>query len=267
MNKISKLSNLLVLSMAAAIPLLAPTAQAQRFSTSEQTIAESSSFLDAHPDLRFRAKGAAELARGDHRRALASFTRAARYADKFSQAMLAAMYWEGNGVERNPALAYAWADLAAERGYPDFLAQRERYWAALDPALQTEALRFGATLYSRFGDHIAEPRLGRLLKTEHRRVVGSRTGYTGHSKIFIPNPIVNTGGAAPPLEIDGSQFFAAKFWVPAEYRALQDADWQVPRIGRVDVGEFETGRASGTDAPTGSKAKAEAKPAEPAKDE
>ena len=55
MNKISKLSNLLVLSMAAAIPLLAPTAQAQRFSTSEQTIAESSSFLDAHPDLRFRA--------------------------------------------------------------------------------------------------------------------------------------------------------------------------------------------------------------------
>ena len=66
-------------------------------------------FLAAHPDLRWRAEGV-----------------------RASQAMIAAMYWDGTGVVRDRPIAYAWMDLAAERMYHDFLLYREAYWNALD---------------------------------------------------------------------------------------------------------------------------------------
>src|SRR5690606_37219363 len=88
-------------------------------------------FLKAHPDLRYRLHGLEKYKERDFDDALKFFRRAAFYADKPSQGMVAEMYWRGEGVEQDRALAYAWMDLAAERGYRGFLGLRERYWNAL----------------------------------------------------------------------------------------------------------------------------------------
>src|SRR5687767_7064117 len=71
-----------------------------------------------HPDTHYRRLGFTSYAAGNHYEAVSYLTRAARYADKPSQLALALMYWEGDGVDADRARAYAWADVAAERGYP-----------------------------------------------------------------------------------------------------------------------------------------------------
>lgn len=87
-----------------------------------------------HPNERFRFAGAKGAAAGHWEYAFANFHRAARYADKYSQHRISMLYWNGCGVDRDPSAAYAWADLAAERLYPDFVVLRERIWNALDDA-------------------------------------------------------------------------------------------------------------------------------------
>src|SRR3546814_9279963 len=69
--------------------------------------------------------------------------------------MVAEMLWNGDGVERDRALAYAWMDLAAERGYAGFLGLRERYWSALDEAGRARALEAGQEVYAHYGDAAA----------------------------------------------------------------------------------------------------------------
>jgi TPR repeat protein len=56
--------------------------------------------------------------------AMQPFRRASFFADQPSQGMVAEMYWNGDGVPCDRALAYARMDLAAERGYASFLGLR-----------------------------------------------------------------------------------------------------------------------------------------------
>src|SRR5690606_16599770 len=91
-------------------------------------IIESDTFRNGHPDIRWRQDGMQALERNDPRRAFDYFQRAARHADKPSQAMVAEMLWTGRGVIRDRPLAYAWMDLAAERQQRDLLIKREYYW-------------------------------------------------------------------------------------------------------------------------------------------
>ena len=66
----------------------------------EQEIMTSEAFLSSHPDLMNRLRGFHELEnRKEPVRAANYFRRAARYADKTSQAMYAEMLWTGNGVK------------------------------------------------------------------------------------------------------------------------------------------------------------------------
>ncbi|MGI8561779.1 MAG: hypothetical protein ACR2J7_10195 [Luteimonas sp.] len=192
-------------------------------------------FLAAHPDLRWRSEGLQALEQKDHKTAFNAFQRAARYADKPSQAMLAEMLWEGAGVAQDRALAYAWMDLAAERLYPVFIARREGYWRDLDPDQQRDAIERGQAVYLEYGDAVAKPRLERLLERERRRTTGSRVGFVGNLTI-IPNtgPLAGTG-----LTISGDQYYAPKYWEPRRYWQLQDEIWNAPRRGRVDVGDLE----------------------------
>src|SRR5690606_4420973 len=100
-------------------------------------------YLSHHPDLRLRIDGMKALDAGFPRDAMTAFLKSARFADKPAQAMLANMYWDGVGTAVDRPRGYAWMDIAAERGYPDFLAWRERYWEALSPEEQREAIRVG----------------------------------------------------------------------------------------------------------------------------
>lgn len=229
--------------MAVAIGLMAPAlpsaaeqapaarAQAWKPTAKQQEVLSTHSFLVAHPDMLNRARAMEELKRGDIARAATYFRRAARFADKPSQAGYAEMLWEGQGVARDRAAAYAWMDLAAERGTQLFLAYRERYWEALDPAERTRALEIGQEVYAEYGDAVAKPRLENVMRRARRNIAGSRTGSVGALKIHIPGP----GGGTV---IDGSAFYDKQFWEPANYWQWQAELLEGVKEGRVLVGDL-----------------------------
>ena len=226
---------LLIALTPAAMPALAQqdAAPAKHVGVDDQAIMTSQGFLSAHPDLGNRLQGLDSLEDGNFKRALQDFRRASRYGDKPSQGVIAEMYWNGQGVEVDRATAYAWMDLAAERGYPVLLAKREQFWAQLTPEERERAVPIGQALYDEYGDDVAKPRLAKVLVRERRRMTGSRVGFVGALDIRIPTP----GGMR---SVDGSQYYHEKFWNPALYWRWQDYDWKKPGKGSVDVGEVMT---------------------------
>lgn len=190
-------------------------------------------FLDWHPDLRFRLRGLEEIKEKKYEDALKSFRYAAFFADKPSQGMVAEMYWNGQGAPKDPALAYAWMDLAAERGYVGFLGLRERYWNELDASQRERALQEGQLLYARYGDAAAKPRIAWKLRQGRARTTGSRTGSAGNLQIILPGP------GDSNRSIQGTKFYDERYWDPSQYQQWHDSIWSKPKVGRVDVGEIE----------------------------
>lgn len=214
-------------------------------------------FLEAHPDLFAYRRGMDSVRGEDYAAAMRYFRRAARYADKPSQALIAEMYWQGLGVEQDRPLAYAWMDLAAERGSTRLLLERERYWEALSEAERAEALRIGRQVYDRFGDAVAKPRLEASLRRKARRVAGSRTGYTGNTTILAIMPGHNNRGGdgegavgpVPPLlQMSASEFFHPTYWAPANYYTWRDQLFEhEPGLGAAHVGPLEPVRNADSD--------------------
>jgi hypothetical protein len=189
-------------------------------------------FLSWHPDLRYRLHGLEAMKKKQYEDAFKFFQRAAFYADKPSQGMVAEMYWNGQGTEKDPVLAYAWMDLAAERGYRGFLGLRERYWNSLDARQRGEAIERGRAVYARYGDAVAQPRLATQLRRGRKQVTGSRTGFSGNLQIMVPGP-----GGFP--SIDGTKFYDQRYWDPKQYQQWHDSIWAEPRVGKVSVGQIE----------------------------
>ena len=232
----SRTAGLLALAIAlSSVSAPSPAASPAPPDPTRDPVMLTAGFLNSHPDLRFRLLGLEKFREGEHEQALGYFQRASYYADKPSQGMVAEMLWDGRGVARDPALAYVWMDLAAERGYEGFLALRERYWAALDPAQRARAIEEGQALYARYGDEAAQPRMATLLRRERLKMTGSHLGNPGNLRIIVPGPTDDTS-----TSIDGSKFYDERYWNPAKYQAWHDSIWMKPRIGKVSVGALET---------------------------
>lgn len=201
--------------------------------TQDKTVMTSEAFLGAHPDMKYRLQGLDWHNKENWKRAMEDFRQAARYGDKPAQGMLGEMYWNGEGVDVDRATAYAWMDIAAERGYPFLIVKRERYWEALSEAERERAVEVGSALYTEYGDPAAKPRLERLLQQAKRDMTGSRVGSVGFLTIQIPTP-------SGWRHVDGSQYWADKFWQPELYWRWQDHDWKKPPQGDVTVGDVLT---------------------------
>lgn len=198
-----------------------------------QSVLDSPGFLSNHPDVRWQLEGLRRVRRGSHAQALEAFEQAARHADKFSQAMLASMYWHGEGTPADRATAYAWMDLAAERGYRPLLLERERMWTALSEQEQQRAIDVGQRLYAEYGDEVAKPRLERSLRAGLRRsVTGSRTGYDSGVKQVQPGADGSLGTSAGSARVDG---FDERWWQPDRYWALQDERWGKAPVAEIEV--------------------------------
>lgn len=225
---------LITLALITMLPLALACGMAHaREDLADDPRAVSAGFLNYHPDLQFRSYGTNAYIKKDFDKALMFFRRAAFFADKPSQAMIAEMYSRGEGLPLDLALAYAWMDLAAERGYVDFTVMRERYWRVLDAAGQARAIEAGQKVYARYGDAAAKPRFATQLRKGAKEGVGSRTGFTGNVKINIPGP-------SGEETIDGSKFKDINYWDADKYWAMQDRVWRNPSGARVDVGYVET---------------------------
>lgn len=205
----------------------------------QQDVLISEAFLSSHPDLINRLRGFGELQRGSPRRAANYFRRASRYADKTSQAMYAEMLWTGNGVARDRPAAYAWMDLAAERGYTNLLAAREHYWESLDAGERRAALEIGRKVYAEYGDDVAKPRMELVLKRALNRITGSRTGskgLAGNLKILIP------GAGGVWTRLDAEDFYRDEYWRPTEYWTWKDLYIEGPKRGTVTAGDLHDTR-------------------------
>lgn len=223
---------LLALGLALVSPLPA-AAQAPESASTDELVMTSAGFLSYHPDLRFRLLGLAEYRKGNYAEAMVQFRRAARYADKPSQGMIAEMLWKGQGTAVDRPQAYVWMDLASERAYKMMLVQREKYWAEMTEAERAKALEIGDALHAQYADGAAKPRLDQKIRQGKRKVTGSRTGVTGNLQILIPGP---TGTRS----IDGSTFYDQKFWNTNLYLRMQDADWKEFGDGTVEIGELQS---------------------------
>ena len=206
-------------------------------SREEQRYVVTDSFMRSHPDLKHRGLGMEEYERGSMSDAMMHFQEAAHLADKASQAMIAHMRWQGEGGVQDRALAYAWMDLAAERGYPVMLAKREQYWAALNPAERADAVARGVALYDTYGDAAAKPRLETQLQRARARITGSRTGYVGFLEVEIPS-------ATHWERFSGEVVYAKKFMRPEQYWAWQDQALGASPDGKVVVGPLDAGEKS-----------------------
>jgi TPR repeat protein len=175
-------------------------------------------YLAFHPDQQNRHLGVQALAAGRDEAARTYFQRAARYADKLSQAALAELWWEGRGGPRDRAMGYIWMDLAAERGTPHLLAKREYYWAQLETAERDRVQREGPAQFALYGDPAAKPRLEAGLRRGLAQTTGSRTGQAGTLEVCI-----DTDASGACLDwAQGHQYYADRHWQPRAYWQAQD---------------------------------------------
>lgn len=209
-----------------------------------------------HPNERFRLYGQKAAATGNWGDAARNFRTAARYADKYSQHRLSLMYWHGVGVAEDRVEAYVWADIAAERGYPQFLAIREKMWADLTPAQQAAVVERGPARYAEFGDPAAKKRFADALGHGRMNVTGSHTGFVGFLGVSTPEQL---GGTLPNV-VDGLE--VAKIHTrerddPARYWAHEDRVW---KHAVVRVGDIEDAKPIAPPAPADAPAPAPASP-------
>lgn len=188
-----------------------------------------------HPNERHRLYGQKAAATGHWVDAAKAFRMAARYADKYSQHRLSLAYWYGVGVRADRVEAYLWADLAAERGYPQFLAIREKMWRELAADEQADVARRGPALYAEYGDPVAKARFERALGQGRSQVTGSRTGFVGflgvRSGASLRGGLVNLND-----ELELARFHSPSRNDPGKYWAQEDRVWKhvTVRVGEIE---------------------------------
>jgi uncharacterized protein len=241
---------LLALSCAMLLPIAACAAPAAE-PASGATMAEQAATVDTdamtkhdfdalvkmsvnHPNELHRIHANKAAASGDWGDAARHFRIAARHADKYSQHRLSMLYWHGVGVAADRVEAYIWADLAAERGYPQFLAIREKMWAELTPRQQADVPTRGRAFFDEYADSVAKPRVERAIAQGLRQRTGSHTGFDAGLIISSIGPgnqlFGSVGGVNLKTMYDASRTDPKKYW------AFEDMVW---KNGLVKVGEIE----------------------------
>lgn len=201
--------------------------------------------VEHHSDLYFRSLGADAYKEGDKKRALEMFTAAARYGDKPSEAMVATMYWNGEGTAVDRPRAYAWMDLAADRGYHDLLIQRELYWNRLSPSEREQAIQVGQQVYDQYSDEQGRRHLVAELSRVAQQTTGSHAGYAGNGVVVHSLGGLDAAGAGHTGNIfngDMAQlgsYYSKAVWQADDYLHLKDVQWRLkgPLRGDVQVGE------------------------------
>lgn len=109
--------------------------------------------------------------------ALDNYKAAARWSDKFAQYNIGIMHLRGEGTEYDPLRGWAWLELSAERGYPQFVEAADSLWDLFKAAERDRARAILATeLAPVYGDDATFERTAREMRFRRRDATGSRTG-------------------------------------------------------------------------------------------
>lgn len=217
-----------------------------------QSMMDIPTIADKHPDVLYRNVGVKAYKDGAKEEALRDFIKSASYADKLSQELVATMYWNGEGTPVDRPRAYAWMDLAADRGYRDMLVQRERYWSQLSEAERKQALDVGREVYATYSDDRGLERLQLKLSAVATQAIGSHAGFTGNGSTLLksqsPNGNRPLGDAEHSMQdvlngsrgtvVDDSKRYSAELWNAKQYQRLKDMQWNLA-TGHVEVGDLQ----------------------------
>lgn len=238
-------SRLFVICLAATMPVIAHAADMKDKTSQEALLAIRRSSTYGHPDQEGQFGGMESYAHGDFKHAMEQFKSGARYADKLSQLSIALMYLNGEGVQKDPVEAFAWAAIAAERQFPQFLATRDQIWATLDASQREQAKQRVEQLYAEYGDTVAKPRMERALRQGRSEMTGSLLGNSAGNAVYTMTPEQFNGSGPMPAcgaatiefaPITGcGDIYAASRWDPKLYFSTADSLWK----GTVTVGAIE----------------------------
>jgi len=177
-----------------------------------------------HDDLFGEFAGFRYYAQKRYAEALHYFEIGAYYADKPSQISIGLMYLKGEGVSADAVQALAWMDLAAERGYPAYVAARDRVAATLSAEELSRVAVLREHLASRYGDAAAKPRLANELREGRRQMTGSRAGFDNGVR-FLPLDVLAHSGQPGSMDVRTicpQGFWDAQCWEPDQYFAMRD---------------------------------------------
>jgi uncharacterized protein len=227
-----------------------------------QAMRESST--EGHPDLHGQFQGILRYEKGDYAGAMKYFLVGARYADKVSQLSIGLLYLNGQGVAKDPATAYAWIALSAERNYPQFVATRDSILAQLNPQQRAQGSDILKPLMAEYGDAVAKPRLIAQLQQEKLHMTGSSLGFDDSLAAYTlaqfssqltwgaagldpgdPMPRCDLGAVEGGVITGCGDFWADNRWNSAAYFKATDRLWS----GTVKVGPLQTVRNRSTPTP------------------
>lgn len=207
-----------------------------------------SDYAERTPGHKHLSEGLDAYRAGHYFSAMSKFRNAARWADKLAQFNLGVMYLKGQGADPEPARAWAWFELAAERGYPHMVEIADQVWASLDESGQARARRiYEEELLQRYGDAVAVPKTASYLRREQRRATGSRVGFRGGNLqvIEVEDARWNRGipQASTALIVDGRKFRGDEYYDPAKFDiynviAAESTLFDAEQRGEVRLGEF-----------------------------
>ncbi|MHC1480155.1 sel1 repeat family protein [Frateuria aurantia] len=205
-----------------------------------------------HPDLYGQLTGLQDYTSGEYRAAMHQFLLGARYADKLSQLSIGLMYLQGQGVTKDPVTALAWISLAAERGYPQFVATRDNLARQLSSRQVAQARQVQATLAATYADAVAKPRMVLAMHEAMQYVnpVG-RPPEGAYTYVGPPSSTADQCGIDPDTgkPIRDCSFYAKWRWDPDQYFATEDAQWHAPKLkGTVTVQPLQS--AQGNNGPS-----------------
>lgn len=184
------------------------------------------------PGARRHAEAMRHYESGNYRVAMGFFRYSAYWADKLSQHNLGVMHYLGQGTPRDPARAWAWFELAAERKYPQLIEVADRVWGELDEDERERARTIlDEELKPEYGDQVAVQRTARRMERERRKTTGSRTG-------FIPlglEIITDDSGMTRSAE----DYYAAEKWDFYQLIELEAKVFDALHRGRVRVSPLE----------------------------
>lgn len=130
-------------------------------------------------------QGTHHFKKGFIKTAVEEWQAAAKWGDKRSQQLVGLMYLEGKGVEKDWAQAHAWLTLAASRGRPSAVSDKNRLWGAMTAQEKAQAVARFESLTETYGDDVVSERLFTWYRREFR-------GPT-------PNVVYSPGNAGVPV--------------------------------------------------------------------
>ncbi len=160
------------------------------------------SFAEHTPSYRAMNEATRFYNNGDYVSARARFRSAARWADKTAQFNLAVTYYKGQGTESDVAMAWAWFQLAAERGYPMMVDMADQLDGMINDDIRRRGQAILAELEPVYGDEVAIERTANHMRRERRRATGSRVGATAFLRVVDSNGFSR----------DGRDFFRPEAW-------------------------------------------------------